>query len=170
MQTNPVVDAVGKGHRRAILHPKLRATTFGAYAVLDENGDLDWGGAMSMADKTAPEPAWKVSAFPSEGYYPKQMFADPADGERIWWHFSVNPRFYDLDDLVSVSVTRESDGYVFPENMRHLSGRSSGPAVAFSPLQSTPGVTYIVTVKNILRRNYNRYEDYEYRVHFFNAK
>ena len=157
------------GHRRAILHPKLRSTTFGAFWLYDEWSTIDWGSAMHMADKTAPEPAWNSFAFPSEGYYPKQLFVDPADGERIWWSFSVNPRFYDLDDHTSVSVTRESDGYVFPENTRLLSGRSSGPAVAFTPQQSSPGVTYKVTVSNILWLVNNTYVDYEFRVEFFNA-
>ncbi len=160
------------GHRRWILHPELKSTTFGMIWAAHGTGPgqhTHFNCLMYVVDLTAPTPSFDCVAYPSEGWYPKQCFEDPADGDRVLWSFSANSALYDLDSQTSVTVVRQSDGAVLPVTATVLlPDYGITPTIAFNPGESTLNETYYVTIGDIkLKSNGSRFS-YSYWVSFYN--
>lgn len=159
------------GHRRWILHPQLKTTAFGEVWGF-HNGDNKtyYSCLMHILDTTAPPADFDFVAYPSEGFYPKQCFLDPADGNRTRWSFSANSLKYDLDSQTTVTVVRQSDGQTLSTTCTVLpTGYGITPTVSFNPGESNLNETYLVTVANIYRKSDSTRISYSYWVNFFDV-
>jgi len=163
-------NATTLGHRRWILYPELNTTTFGMiWASHGASVHTHYTCLMYVWDDSATTPSYDYVAYPSEGYYPKQCFEDPDDGQPVLWSFSVNSDLYDLDSLTSVTVVRQSDNATLPITTTVLlPNYGITPTISFNPNESTVGETYYVTINNIrLKSNSSRFS-YSYWVSFYN--
>lgn len=93
------------GHRRWILNPQMKKTTFGM--VFTDEGTPHAAMAAFNKDRSASEVQYDYIAWPSAGYFPSEVFGltDP-------WSVSLNPAKYDKNrtDQIKVKLTRARDG------------------------------------------------------------
>lgn len=159
------------GHRRWILHPELKTTAFGEVWGYHTGDNITYYSVlMHVLDLTAPMPDFDFVAYPSEGFYPKQCFLDPADGNRTRWSFSANASKYDLDGSTTVTVVRQSDGQTLSTTCTVLlPGYGITPTISFNPGESNLNETYLVTVTNIRRLSDDQRISYSYWVNFFDV-
>jgi hypothetical protein len=158
------------GHRRWILYPELKTTTFGMiWASHGASVHTHYTCLMYVGDLTRATPAYDFVAYPSEGFYPKQCMDDPNDGERVLWSFSANAAKYNLDTNTVVTVVRQSDGQTISTTTSMLlNNYGITPSISFNPNESNLNETYYVTVSNILRLSDSTIISYSYWVNFFN--